>query len=94
MKTTDIKRGGVRPGAGRKCLAPEARRAGVSLSITSDTARKLRELRECGYPINKVLETIISKSYRACVLCRIERLDLDNKGIFSDASFEDFAYPE
>ena len=86
--------GGTRPGAGRKCLAPEARRVSMSISITSDTARKLRELRECGYPINKVLETIISKSYRAYVLCRIERLDLDNKGIFSDASFEDFAYPE
>jgi len=89
-----MSQGGARPGAGRKRLALEVRRTGVSLSITSDTARELRELRECGYPINKVLETIINKSYRACVLCRIERLDLDNKGIFSDASFEDFGYPE
>lgn len=58
------------------------------------TKDMLQGIRKCGYPINKVLETIINKSYRACVLCRIERLDLDNKGIFSDASFEDFAYPE
>ena len=94
MNTIDIKRGGARPGAGRKCVAPERKRVGVTISVSSNTASVLRDLRECGYPINEVLETIINKSDRACILHRIERLDLDCKGIFSDASFEDFAYPE
>lgn len=89
-----MSQGGVRPGAGRKCLAPGQKKVPVTFSMKQTTQDMLRGLRKGGYPINNVLETIINKSYRACVLHRIERLDLDNKGILSDASFEDFGNPE
>lgn len=86
--------GGARPGAGRKRLAPEAKKVSVTISVSGDVARKLRELRGNGYPINQVLETIIHKCHRAKSLCRIERLDVYHDGILSQASFEDFGYPD
>ena len=89
-----MSQGGARPGAGRKRLAPEAKKVSVTISVSGDVARKLRELRGNGYPINQVLETIIHKCYRAKFICRIERLDVYQDGILSQASFEDFGYPD
>lgn len=59
MQTTDIKRGGARPGAGRKCLDPEAKKVSVTISVTRDAALKLREIRQTGRDINGLLEMYI-----------------------------------
>ena len=64
MNTTDIKRGGTRPGAGRKCLAPEARRVTMSISVSQGTMKMVRELRESGYNISAMLEDTIKEQYR------------------------------
>ena len=59
MQTADIKRGGARPGAGRKCLAPEARRVPVCFSVSPEARRKLQELRQKGVAVNELVEDYI-----------------------------------
>lgn len=86
MKTMDIKRGGARPGAGRKALAPEERRVPVTFSVPRQDAQMLREMRAGGYPINEIVGRIICAGYRAFSFGYAERLDLDARGIASQAS--------
>ena len=64
MNTTDIKRGGARPGAGRKCLAPEARRVTISISVSQGTMKMVRELRGSGCNISAVIEDAIMDQHR------------------------------
>lgn len=59
-----MSKGGARPGAGRKCLAPEARRVSVSISVSQGTMNMVRELRESGYKISAMLEDAIKEQYR------------------------------
>jgi len=54
-----MSQGGVRPGAGRKCLAPDQKKVSVTISVTRDTALKLREIRQTGRDINGLLEMYI-----------------------------------
>lgn len=64
MQTADIKRGGARPGAGRKCLAPEARRVSMSISVSQDTMKMVRELRGNGCNISAVIEDAIMDQHK------------------------------
>lgn len=59
-----MSKGGPRPGAGRKCLAPEARRVSMSISVSQGTMNMVRELRESGYKISAMLEDAIKEQYR------------------------------
>lgn len=59
-----MSKGGSRPGAGRKCLAPEARRVTMSISVSQGTIKMVRELRESGYNISAMLEDAIKEQYR------------------------------
>lgn len=59
-----MSKGGARPGAGRKCLAPEALRVSMSISVSQGTIKMVRELRESGYNISAMLEDTIKEQYR------------------------------
>lgn len=59
-----MSKGGARPGAGRKCLAPEARRVSVSISVSQGTMNMVRELRKSGCKISAMLEDAIKEQYR------------------------------
>ena len=59
-----MSKGGLRPGAGRKCLAPEARRVTTSISVSQGTMKMVRELRGSGYNISAMLEDAIMDQHR------------------------------
>lgn len=59
-----MSKGGARPGAGRKCLAPEASRVTMSISVSQGTIKMVRELRESGCNISAMLEDTIKEQYR------------------------------
>ena len=59
-----MSKGGLRPGAGRKCLAPEARRVTMSISVSQGTMKMVRELRGSGYNISAMLEDAIMDQHR------------------------------
>lgn len=59
-----MSKGGARSGAGRKCLAPEARRVSMSISVSQGTMKMVRELRESGCKISAMLEDAIKEQYR------------------------------
>ena len=59
-----MSKGGPRPGAGRKCLAPEARRVAMSISVSQGTMKMIRELRESGCNISAVIEDAIMDQHR------------------------------
>lgn len=59
-----MSKGGPRPGAGRKCLVPEARRVSMSISVSQGTMKMVRELRESGYNISAMLEDAIMDQHR------------------------------
>ena len=59
-----MSKGGARPGAGRKCLAPEARRVIMSISVSQGTIKMVRELRESGCNISAMLEDAIMDQHR------------------------------
>ena len=59
-----MSKGGARPGAGRKCLAPEARRVTMSISVSQGTMKMIRELRESGCNISAVIEDAIMDHHR------------------------------
>ena len=59
-----MSKGGARPGAGRKCLAPEARRVSMSISVSQDTMKMVRELRGSGCNISAMLEDAIIDQHR------------------------------
>jgi len=63
MQTADIKRGGARPGAGRKCLDPPYRKHSVTFSVSWEAAIKLREIRNAGRNINGLIEMYILDLY-------------------------------
>lgn len=66
MKTMDIKRGGARPGAGRKRLAPDQKKVSVTISVSARTAKMLRELRNCGMDMNTMLDVYIEDTFHEC----------------------------
>lgn len=59
-----MSKGGARPGARRKCLAPEARRVTMSISVSQGTMKMVQDLREIGYNISAMLEDAIKEQYR------------------------------
>ena len=59
-----MSKGGARPGAGRKCLTPEARRVSMSISVSQGTMNMVRKLRESGCKISAMLEDTIKEQYR------------------------------
>ena len=59
-----MSKGGARPGAGRKCLAPEARRVSMSISVSQGTMKMVRELRVSGCKISAMLEDAIMDQHR------------------------------
>lgn len=59
MQTTDIKRGGARPGAGRKCLAPGQKKVSVTFSVNQTAKKMLAELRKKGVAVNELVEDYI-----------------------------------
>ena len=58
-----MSQGGVRPGAGRKCLAPEARRVSMSISVSVDILIMTRELRRSGVDVNKLISCVIATEH-------------------------------
>lgn len=59
-----MSKGGARSGAGRKCLAPEARRVSMSISVSQGTMKMVRELRGSGCNISAVIEDAIMDQHR------------------------------
>ena len=59
-----MSKGGLRPGAGRKCLAPEARRVTMSISVSQGTMKMVRELRGSGCNISAVIKDAIMDQHR------------------------------
>ena len=59
-----MSKGGARPGAGRKCLAPEARRVTMSISVSQGTMKMVRELRGSACNISAVIEDAIIDQHR------------------------------
>ena len=59
-----MSKGGARPGAGRKCLAPEARRVTMSISVSQGTMKMVRKLRGSGCNISAVIEDAIMNQHR------------------------------
>ena len=62
-----MSQGGTRPGAGRKRLAPEAKKVSVTISVTRATAKMLRELRDAGDNINGLVSHIIAVRYEQII---------------------------
>ncbi len=59
--------GGARPGAGRKRLAPEQKKVSVTISVSSNTARMVRELRHAGDDVNGLVSHIIAVRYEQII---------------------------
>lgn len=59
--------GGVRPGAGRKALAPDQKKVSVTISVSARTAKMLRELRDAGDNINGLVSHIIAVRYEQII---------------------------
>ena len=64
MQTTDIKRGGVRPGAGRKCLPPGAKKVPVSFSVSLQAKEEASDLRRAGVDLNAEVEDFICERWK------------------------------
>lgn len=64
MQTTDIKRGGARPGAGRKCLPPEAKKVPVSFSVSLQAKEEASDLRRAGVDLNAEVEDFICERWK------------------------------
>lgn len=58
MSKTNATHGGSRPGAGRPRKGDGLRRT-VTFSVSEDSARKLREIRQSGRDINGLIEMYI-----------------------------------
>lgn len=63
MKHNDMEtknnRGGARPGAGRRALAPGERRVPVCFSVSAEAKRRLQELRRMGVAVNEMVDEYI-----------------------------------
>ena len=64
MQTTDIKRGGARPGAGRKSLPPGAKKVPVSFSVSLQAREEASDLRRAGVDLNAEIEDFIRERWK------------------------------
>ena len=64
MKIMDTKRGGFRPGAGRKCLPPGAKKVPVSFSVSLQAKEEARDLRRAGVDLNAEVEDFICERWK------------------------------
>ncbi len=64
MKTADTKRGGFRPGAGRKRLAPGQKKVALVLSVTLQAQEEAHDLRRAGVNLNAEVEDFIRERWR------------------------------
>ena len=59
-----MSQGGVRPGAGRKCLAPGQRKVALVLSVTIQAQEEARDLRRAGVNLNAEIEGFIRERWK------------------------------
>lgn len=57
------KRGGFRPGSGRKPAAQETKRVNISISVSPDTKKKIEELRSRNIKVGQVLDDLIRQYF-------------------------------
>ena len=58
-----MSQGGARPGAGRKRLAPEAKKVALVLSVTIQALEEARDLRRAGVNLNAEVEGYIRERW-------------------------------
>ena len=58
-----MSKGGIRPGAGRKCLAPEQKKVALVLSVTIQALVEARDLRRAGVNLNAEVEEFIRERW-------------------------------
>jgi len=58
-----MSKGGIRPGAGRKCLAPEQKKVALVLSVTIQAQEEARDLRRAGVNLNAEVEGFIRERW-------------------------------
>ena len=63
MNTTENKRGGRRPGAGRPTLEPKCRRVSISISVDPEVKAMAAELRKAGVHLGPLFDLFIAKAY-------------------------------
>ena len=63
MNTTENKRGGRRPGAGRPTLEPKDRRVSISISVDPEVKAMAAELRKAGVHLGPLFDLFIAKAY-------------------------------
>lgn len=61
MSNDTIRRGGRRPGAGRK--PTEDKRVSITIRISQDTSMRLRSLRERGITLGRLVDDIVERAY-------------------------------
>ena len=61
MSNDTIRRGGRRPGAGRK--PTDDKRVSVTIRIPPDTSMRLRSLRESGITLGSLVDDIVESAY-------------------------------
>ena len=61
MNTADIKRGGVRPGAGRPRTT--AHNQSMTVSVSKRCIKEARDLRARGIKVNKLIEAAIQEAW-------------------------------
>lgn len=57
------RRGGSRPGAGRKALPKDEVRVITTITIDPDTKRKLDTLRKSGFALGREVDALVSERY-------------------------------
>ena len=57
------RRGGSRPGAGRKALPKDEVRVITTITIDPDTKRKLDALRKSGFALGREVDALVSERY-------------------------------
>ena len=61
MSNDNIRRGGRRPGAGRK--PTDYKRVRVTIRISQDTSMRLRILRERGITLGRLVDDMVERAY-------------------------------
>jgi len=64
LHSMDTKRGGFRPGAGRKCLPPGAKKVPVSFSVSLQAKEEAGDLRRAGVDLNAEVEDFICERWK------------------------------
>ena len=59
-----MSQGGVRPGAGRKCLAPGQKKVALVFSVTLQAQEEARDLRRAGVNLNAEVEDFIRERWK------------------------------